>query len=682
MKSTISNPLEFQEIIKKRAKLDPLLLVILGTAIILTGLTVMMYLEWGTGQPLGDTPWYIPVMHGMTGLAAFSVAFLSLGRYPVLRDPASYWIGMGFTAFGIQTIFFILTWPGLLPGGQAIIAHLPNTSGWIAVFELTVLSIFLLLAVVSRWPGNVNRRESLPGRTWLWTAFIWFAAVILTCTFLVILERYLPLLVDPTGKLTSLLLSADRVFLLLFVLGAIISAHRYHQTGDALLGHVTITQMALAFVVLTAIIGAKRYDIWYYLSRIILVGGFLILMFGLLSEYVRLFRREHEGRLMLDAILENIPIGLAATGGPPDFPLAKVSQHGLEMNRRPAEALVGLSSGEHQAAWKIYLSDGTTEPSSEQMPLYRASRLGEEIRNLEMVMETQDGKKIPVLVNAAPIRDATGQIVAAVNTWLDITERKKAEEVLQTYAKQLERTNRDLQNLTVMTSHDLQEPLRKIEAFGEAVLADSANLDAHQSDRILRMRKSAHQMRKMVNGLLQLSLLSSNTQAFQEVDLNEVTAQILAELDEEIQQSGSVVEVGKLPVIEAHPAQMQRLLQYLLENALKFQPSGGKPRVKIYAMPSTQDSVQLLVEDNGIGFDEAKAKHLFEPFERLVRKNQSEYEGVGMGLTICRWIAEHHGGEIAAHSQPGQGTTFIVTLPIRQPTISKNGAGRSLKHEN
>jgi len=440
--------------------------------------------------------------------------------------------------------------------------------------------------------------------------------------------------------------------------------------------------MALAFVVLTAIIGAKRYDIWYYLSRIILVGGFLILMFGLLSAYVRLFRREHEGRLMLDAILENIPIGLAATGGPPDFPLAKVSQHGLEMNRRPAEALVGLSSGEHQAAWKIYLSDGTTEPSSEQMPLYRASRLGEEIRNLEMVMETQDGKKIPVLVNAAPIRDATGQIVAAVNTWLDITERKKAEEVLQTYAKQLERTNRDLQNLTVMTSHDLQEPLRKIEAFGEAVLADSANLDAHQSDRILRMRKSAHQMRKMVNGLLQLSLLSSNTQAFQEVDLNEVTAQILAELDEEIQQSGSVVEVGKLPVIEAHPAQMQRLLQYLLENALKFQPSGGKPRVKIYAMPSTQDSVQLLVEDNGIGFDEAKAKHLFEPFERLVRKNQSEYEGVGMGLTICRWIAEHHGGEIAAHSQPGQGTTFIVTLPIRQPTISKNGAGRSLKHEN
>jgi len=257
---------------------------------------------------------------------------------------------------------------------------------------------------------------------------------------------------------------------------------------------------------------------------------------------------------------------------------------------------------------------------------------------------------------------------------------RESQMALQAYAKQLERANRDLQNFTVVASHDLQEPLRKIETFGDALLQDSANLDERQSDRLWRMRKSARQMRAMLNGLLQLSLLPTDAQPFQTVDLHQIARQALSELDTQVKQLDAIVEISELPVIEADPLQMRKLLQHLIENALKFQASSKTPHVKISSIHPISDSVQILVEDNGIGFDEANAKHLFEPFERLVGKHQAEYDGIGIGLAICRWIVEAHNGEITARSKAGQGTTFIVTLPIHHPNSSTPRLKKDVSH--
>lgn len=138
-----------------------------------------------------------------------------------------------------------------------------------------------------------------------------------------------------------------------------------------------------------------------------------------------------EGRRLLNTLMENIPEGIAITGGPPDFAFKMISRHGLAMSQRPMASLEGVSSGDHQTRWNICLADGVTRPTPEQMPLHRASRLGEEVRNCEMVLYAQDGRRIDVLVDAVPIRDAEGKIVGATNCWRDITELKRAEEALR-----------------------------------------------------------------------------------------------------------------------------------------------------------------------------------------------------------------------------------------------------------
>ena len=246
----------------------------------------------------------------------------------------------------------------------------------------------------------------------------------------------------------------------------------------------------------------------------------------------------------------------------------------------------------------------------------------------------------------------------------EITGRKRAEATLANYAQDLERSNRDLQEFAFVASHDLQEPLRKIEAFGNLLLKKQDNLDESQRDLMVRMQKSASRMRSMIDGLLQLSRLETLALPFQPVDLNTVIAEVLSDLEFQIRRSGGEVEVLELPVIDADPLQMHRLMQNLINNALKFQPKGGKPSVKVSCVQRTPASVQIRVEDNGIGFDEELAGSLFSPFKRLV--GNVDYEGSGIGLSICRKIVERHHGEITARSQRGQGTTFMITLPVHQ----------------
>ena len=267
-----------------------LLYAVIGETILLSALFVGLYLAYGTGVPIGETPWYVPVSHSFAGLSALIVGFLSLGRYKVLRDSSSYWIGIALTSFAILSAFFILTWPGLLGGTEGIIAQLPGTSAWIAVLELTVLSIMFIAAALSRWPGE----RTLAGRRLIWSVAGWLLGVTLAASLLVALEQYLPPLVGPGGGLAPLLLTLDWAFLLLLAAGAVLSVRRHLLTGDKLLGYVAINQVAVSFVVITALIGGQRYDVWYYLSRVLIVAGFIALMFGLLYEYVQLYRRERD----------------------------------------------------------------------------------------------------------------------------------------------------------------------------------------------------------------------------------------------------------------------------------------------------------------------------------------------------------------------------------------------------
>jgi PAS domain S-box-containing protein len=402
-------------------------LAILAVAAALLILLLGVDLAWGSGPVLSQAPWYIPLVSAFNALTTLCIAYLALGRYHVLRDSLSFWVGSGFAAYGIGQIFYALTWPGLLPGGRSIVGQLANTPAWIAILGLTVLIAFLLAATQVRVPGS----QIFAGTRWVWVVLAWLLVVTVGLILLISLESSLPLFVDANGRYTFAQRVWVMILMVLFAMGSVLSSLHYKNTRDRLAGYIVFPQMALVFICAMVLLGGKRYDLWWYLQRVVLASGYLTVLFGLLSEYIRLLRRENEGMRLLQAILDNIPVGLAVTGGAPDFQISHVSRYGRDMNQRSLQHLTGLASGQHQMNWQIYLPDGITMPAMEDMPLYRAGHSGEEVRNVELLMRAENGTEIPVLANASPIRDAEGNIVAAINTWLDITDRKRAEEILR-----------------------------------------------------------------------------------------------------------------------------------------------------------------------------------------------------------------------------------------------------------
>ncbi len=242
--------------------------------------------------------------------------------------------------------------------------------------------------------------------------------------------------------------------------------------------------------------------------------------------------------------------------------------------------------------------------------------------------------------------------------------RREAEDTLQVYANKLEESNQELQSFAFIASHDLQEPLRKVESFSSLLLKDSGKLEEHQRDYLDRMRQAAGRMRSMVMALLELSRISTQGNPFEPVDLNETAREVLSDLEVQMLQTGGSVLVEPLPEIYGDPIQMHQLLQNLIGNALKYHKDGTAPQVTVTAHSIPGSKAEIRIADNGIGFDPTQIDRIFQPFQRLV--GRSEYAGTGIGLAICRKIIERHQGTITAESLPGQGAVFIVQLPVVQ----------------
>jgi PAS domain S-box-containing protein len=306
------------------------------------------------------------------------------------------------------------------------------------------------------------------------------------------------------------------------------------------------------------------------------------------------------------------------------------------------------------------------------------------------------------LGQARPIRDAAGSVVRWFGTCTDIDDYKQAEaqiqglnegleervrertaelgraiqqlaaanEELNGSALRLEQSNRELQDFASVASHDLQEPLRKVQAFGDRLKTGSREaLDEQGRDYLDRMLNAAKRMQSLIQDLLRFARITSQAHPFLPVDLARVTQEVLSDLEVRIGETNAQVEVGELPIINADAMQMRQLLQNLIGNALKFHQEGKPPAIRVYAdnldfPPAADHMLHLVVKDNGIGFDEKYLDRIFTVFQRL--HGRSEYEGTGVGLAICRKIAQRHGGDITARSIPGQGASFLIALPFRQ----------------
>lgn len=288
----------------------------------------------------------------------------------------------------------------------------------------------------------------------------------------------------------------------------------------------------------------------------------------------------------------------------------------------------------------------------------------------------KDGSLAPVSVAAWMARDVEGEPCELWGIIRDITRQRETQNAIDKVMMELKRSNQELEQFAYIASHDLQEPLRKIISFGERLEAQAREkIDEKSIDYLGRMTSAAGRMQNLINSLLNYSRITTRGKDFKIVDLNGVMADVLEDMEVKISRKKAVIDVQPLPPARVDAIQMRQLFQNLIANAVKFSRAGEPPIVTVrwreteISLGLPRKFYEFSVRDNGIGFEEEYAQKIFLPFKKL--HGRDEFEGTGIGLSICDKIVKRHGGEIHAASKPGEGSTFIFTLP--KPTEFENG---------
>ena len=353
-------------------------------------------------------------------------------------------------------------------------------------------------------------------------------------------------------------------------------------------------------------------------------------------------------------------------------------------------------------SWKIYRTDGTLLPLDE-CPMGIALKEGRPVYGEEIIIERPDGVRRNVLPHPRPIFNIAGKVIGAYNMLVDITSLRDAELALRESEKQfrqelekrvmertldlkkaneaLEKSNQELEQFAYVASHDLQEPLRKIQTFSDRLILKSReSIDEAGKVYVDKIASSTERMSRLITDLLNYSRLSTNEDSFVKTDLNEILNNVLNDFELSIEQKKAIIETEPLPVIEAIPLQMNQLFYNLISNTLKFCKEHIPPVIRISSKQLHEKELlfykelnkdltyyELVFSDNGIGFDPEYTEQIFEIFRRLHGRN--EYAGTGIGLAICRKIINKHNGLIYAQTEEMKGTSFHVILPVSRGNL-------------
>ena len=296
------------------------------------------------------------------------------------------------------------------------------------------------------------------------------------------------------------------------------------------------------------------------------------------------------------------------------------------------------------------------------------------IQNTEIEFYKKSGEKFFALTSAEIINIGDKQyFLAAYN---DISDRKKAEMNIEQKNIELERMNKELQAFAYISSHDLQEPLRKIQTFASRIAAkEESNLTEYGQDMFNRMQQAAQRMQTLIQDLLAYSRTNTQEKIFEHTDLNEIIAEVKDDLKEELKEKHAIIEANHLCDVDIIPFQFRQLMHNLIGNSLKFAKPDDPPIIQIKSemingsnlhdqkLSSHRRYCHITVADNGIGFEQQYSEKIFDVFQRLHGKN--EYIGTGIGLAIVKKIVENHQGVITAHGEPNKGATFEIYIPVR-----------------
>ena len=261
----------------------------------------------------------------------------------------------------------------------------------------------------------------------------------------------------------------------------------------------------------------------------------------------------------------------------------------------------------------------------------------------------------------------------------ELKTRLAAQRELESKVAALNRSNSELEQFAYVVSHDLQEPVRKMQAFSSRLILKYKSLLPPEGEHMLeRIDSSAQRMQTLINDLLTFSRLVNQQEKTENADLGQIVKEVLDDLSELMLAKNATIHMEYLPQCQVYGSQMRQLFQNLISNALKFSNPGTAPLIQIThrlvpgglvpeARPSEKENIfhRICVEDNGIGFDERYAEKIFVIFQRL--HSRKAYGGTGIGLAVCKRIVTNHQGYIAVRSQEGQGTTFTIHLPAKAP---------------
>lgn len=349
---------------------------------------------------------------------------------------------------------------------------------------------------------------------------------------------------------------------------------------------------------------------------------------------------------------------------------AEIDRIGIDIPEASSKSWLGVPMIVSDVVTGVVCVQSTTTPNlfnedSLRLLVSMANQVSLALENGRLFAEvTEHSKQLEdkVAQRTIELRQANEQLRT------EIADRIEAEKSLQVYAKELERSNNELQNFAYVVSHDLQEPLRKITAFGSRLQERYIDvLDERGNMYLERMSSAASRMQNLITDLLALSRVATHMEPFATIDLRAILAGVLADLEVRIEETNAIVEADSLLKIEADPTQIRQLLQNLIGNSLKFRRPDVPPIVRLESQivdVQEREMCKLMVHDNGVGIEPQFLERIFEVFERVdVRQ---DIEGSGVGLTICRRIVERHQGSIYVESVPNVGTTFVVLLPVKQ----------------